>query len=61
MHVQASGWTALFIASKEGNVKIVQLLITRGASVDLKDKVISIVHMKSMRGRRRVLNSVSLR
>ena len=37
--IQASGWTALFIASKVGNVDIVQLLISRSASLDLKDKV----------------------
>ena len=41
VYLQTTGWTALFFASKEGNVKIVRLLIDKGAQVNLKDKVAS--------------------
>ena len=40
-YLQTTGWTALFFASKVGNVKIVRLLIAKGAQVNLKDKVTS--------------------
>jgi ankyrin repeat protein len=39
VYLQTTGWTALFLASKKGNVKIVRLLIARGAQVNLLDKV----------------------
>ena len=41
--LQNSGWSTLFFAAQKGNVKIVQLLVARGAKVDRKDKV-SIKH-----------------
>ena len=41
VYLQTTGWTALFFASKVGNVKIVRLLIAKGAQVNLKDKVTS--------------------
>ena len=37
--VQTDGWSAVFFAAKSGNLNIVQQLISRGASVELKDKV----------------------
>ena len=40
-YLKTTGWTALFFASKVGNVKIVRLLIAKGAQVNLKDKVTS--------------------
>ena len=39
MCVQTYGWNAIFFAAKEGNLRIVQELISRKASVELKDKV----------------------
>ena len=41
VYLQTTGWTALFFAAKEGSVKIVRLLIAKGAQVHLKDKVSS--------------------
>ena len=41
VYLQTTGWTALFFAAKLGNLKIVQLLIAKGAQVNLKDKVTS--------------------
>ena len=38
--IQTYGWSAVFFAAKMGNLKVVQQLISRGATVDLKDKVI---------------------
>ena len=37
--VQTAGQSALFIAAKEGHVKIAKILVSGGADVDLKDKV----------------------
>ena len=37
--MQATGRSALFMASEQGNLKIVKLLVKGGADVDLKDKV----------------------
>ena len=42
--IQTAGWSALFFAAKLGNLTIVQLLIARGAKVDLRDKVTWIVN-----------------
>ena len=39
MYMQATGRSALFMASEQGNLEIVDLLVKGGASVDLKDKV----------------------
>ena len=33
------GWTALFYASEQGSISIVQLLIDSGVDLKLKDKV----------------------
>ena len=37
--VQTTGWSALFFAAKQGNVKIARLLVEKSAIVELKDKV----------------------
>ena len=41
LHVimQNTSWSAIFFASKEGNLKTVQELLAHGASVNLKDEV----------------------
>ena len=38
-YVQDDGATALCIASSEGHAEVVDLLISRGATVDYQDKV----------------------
>ena len=37
--LQTTGWSALFFAAKQGNVKIARLLVEKSANVELKDKV----------------------
>ena len=37
--IQEAGWTALMFAAKEGDMKILQQLITAGADVNVVDKV----------------------
>ena len=37
------GFTALGIASQEGHVEVVRLLIERGASIDYQNKVRAVV------------------
>ena len=39
VYLQTTGWSALFFASKNGNLKIAQLLTASGAQVNLLDKV----------------------
>ena len=39
IYTQATGRSALFTASEQGNLEIVKLLVKGGANVDLKDKV----------------------
>jgi len=37
--IQEAGWTALMFAAKEGDMKILQQLISAGADVNVVDKV----------------------
>ena len=37
--VQQDGWTALMLASDSGHTKVVQLLLSSGAKIDMQNKV----------------------
>ena len=41
-YIQGSGFTALFVASMEGHTEVVDLLISRGATVDYQGKVYEV-------------------
>ena len=43
-HLQASGWSALFFAAKDGHLEITKALLKAGADPMLKNKVCSCVN-----------------
>ena len=46
--IQEAGWTALMFAAKEGDMKILQQLISAGADVNVVDKVGDMFMMVSV-------------